>query len=94
MDSRVTSALPAWLSGWTKTANTIQTSNDLTLELYKKNFNAGETITLGTNGGSNESVNYIVLAVAKEVEPISGKIIQELPYSTRRMLPTGPSIMT
>lgn len=78
MDSRVTSALPAWLSGWTKTANTIQTSNDLTLELYKKNFNAGETITLGTNGGSNESVNYIVLAVAKEVEPISGKIIQEL----------------
>ena len=78
MDSRVTSSLPAWMTGWTKTSNTIKTSNDLTLELFKKSFNAGDTVTLGTNGGSNESVNYVVLAVPKEAEPINGKIIQEL----------------
>lgn len=36
------------------------------LHLYKKNFRKGESITLGTNGGNGNSVNYIVLAAAQE----------------------------
>lgn len=66
MDSRVTSNLPTWLSQWTKTSSSVLTSNDLTLELFKKDFSSGETITLGTNSGNGNSVNYIVLAVNRE----------------------------
>lgn len=66
MDSRVTSPLPAWLSGWKNAGVTIATSNDLTLVLYKKNVKSGEKLVLGTNGGSNESVNYTVMAVPQE----------------------------
>lgn len=70
MDTRVINPLPDWLNDWQDSGLTISTSNELTLELYKKNFKSGETVTLGTNGGSNESVNYIVLAVTEEIETI------------------------
>ncbi len=78
VDSRVTGNLPSWLSGWTKTDDTISTSNELTLELYKKDFTSGDSITLGTNGGSTNSVNYIVLAVEQESVPTNGKLIKNL----------------
>ncbi len=77
-DSRVTAELPAWLSGWTKTDDIITTSNELTLELYKKNYKSGDEITLGTNGGNGNSVNYIILAVEKETEPMNGTLIRNL----------------
>lgn len=63
MDTRV-NPLPSWLSDWTATEKTISTSNDLTMAVYQKPLNGGETLTLGTDGGLNESVNYIVLAGA------------------------------
>lgn len=66
MDSRVTNPLPNWLRNWKKSGVTILASNDLTLILFKKDIKAGEELTLGTNGGSNESVNYIVMAVELE----------------------------
>jgi len=66
MDSRVTDPLPSWLKGWKNAGVTISTSNDLTLMLYKKNVKSGEKVVLGTNGGSNDSVNYSVIAVAQE----------------------------
>lgn len=66
MDTRVTGNLPAWLNGWKDTRTSIRTSNDVMLHLYKKNFRKGESITLGTNGGNGNSVNYIVLAAAQE----------------------------
>lgn len=66
MDTRVINDLPAWLSNWKDTHTSIHTSNDVTLHLYKKNFQKGENITLGTNGGNGNSVNYIVLAAAQE----------------------------
>lgn len=78
VDTRVTENLPAWLGSWTKTDSSVSTSNDLTLQLYKKNFNSGDSVTLGTNGGSGNSVNYVVAAVPKEVEPISGTLIKDL----------------
>ena len=61
MDTRVT-PLPAWLKNWNNTGTSLSTSNDLTMTLYSKTLSAGETITLGTDGGLIESVNYIVLA--------------------------------
>ncbi len=66
MDSRVTNPVPNWLKDWKKAGVTISTSNDLTLMLYKKNFKSGDTITLGTNSGNGDSVNYSVIAVPKE----------------------------
>lgn len=78
MDSRVTGSLPNWMKSWEKTSSVITTSNDLTLELFRKNVNSGDSVTLGTNGGSNESVNYIVLAVEKELEPLNGTLIKNL----------------
>ena len=50
--------LPAWLSGWTRTELTAVTSNDVTFRAYKKDFAAGETVLLGTNGMSGNVVNY------------------------------------
>ena len=61
VDSRVNANL-AWLKSWTKTGESITTSNGVTLEIFRTNAKAGDTVTLGTNGGSNESANYIILA--------------------------------
>lgn len=66
MDSRVTTPVPSWLKDWKNTGVTMSTSNDLKLILYKKNFKSGDSVVLGTNGGSNESVNYSVIAVPQE----------------------------
>ena len=67
MDSRVTGKVPDWLASWTKTTDVITTTdpsgNKLSLELFRKSVSAGDTVILGTNGGSLECVNYIVLAV-------------------------------
>ena len=78
VDSRITGSLPSWLSGWTKTGDVITTSNDLTMELFKKTFTSGSKITLGTNGGSTGCVNYIVLMTENAPEPLNGKLIRNL----------------
>ncbi len=61
LDSRVTN-VPAWLNGFTKTSQTIGTSNDVTFVLYSKKMSSGDTVTLGANGQSSGCMNYIVLA--------------------------------
>lgn len=66
LDTRVPS-VPAWLSAYTLTEQTVSTSNDVTLRLYAADFSAGERITLGTNGGSSSVVNYAVF-VTKQPE--------------------------
>ncbi|MBQ8960271.1 MAG: RICIN domain-containing protein [Ruminococcus sp.] len=65
-DSRVTTP-GAWLSGWTKTSLTIQTSNSVTFELYEKELSAGEKVKIGANGQSYQCMSYFVLAVEKPV---------------------------
>ena len=50
--------LPAWLSGWERTALSAASSNDVSFTAYKKTFSAGETVLLGTNGMSGNVVNY------------------------------------
>lgn len=62
VDSRITSQLPSWLTQWQNSGLTALTSNELKLVFYNKKFKSGEKVTLGTNGGSTECVNYIVLA--------------------------------
>lgn len=59
LDARVSPA-PAWLSAWTKTAATVQSSKDVTYHLYAKACSG--TVTLGTNGQSSGCVNYAVFA--------------------------------
>ena len=61
VDDRVASAL-TWLNGWTSTGSVIASSNNVTFTLYQKQVKAGDTVILGTNGGLNESANYIVFA--------------------------------
>ncbi len=58
--------LPAWASSWTDSGLTATSSNDVTFVLYAKEFSAGETVTLGTNGQSASCLNYTVFAVAAE----------------------------
>lgn len=61
IDTRVV-PLPTWLNDWTDTNTSISTSNDLTMKVYSKSMKSGEKITLGTDGGLVESVNYVVFA--------------------------------
>lgn len=73
VDSRVT-APAAWLSDWTKTDLTIRTSNAVTFELYSRSMDAGETVTLGTNGQSASCMNYFALAVPAAAAAVKGDL--------------------
>ncbi|MBR6384923.1 MAG: hypothetical protein IKS03_02215 [Ruminococcus sp.] len=65
VDKRVNSNLE-WLKSWTRTSTVLNTSNGVELELFRLNAKSGETIILGTNGGENESANYIVFVLPQE----------------------------
>ncbi len=73
VDTRVNSSL-TWLNGWTKTANIVTTSNDVTLELFKKAVKKGDTVTIGTNGASEASANLLVFAITGADEFILGDV--------------------
>ncbi len=63
MDNRV-AALPSWLSDWTDTGDSL-TANDTAFVIYSKEFNSGDSITLGTNGQSASCMNYAVFIQEK-----------------------------
>lgn len=65
MDNRV-DPLPSWMSEWSKTSMTAASSNDVTFDIYQKEFSAGDVVTLGTNGQSAYCVNYAVLVTEKQ----------------------------
>ncbi|MCR4644145.1 MAG: carbohydrate-binding protein [Oscillospiraceae bacterium] len=65
LDSRLEN-VPVWMEGYTKTALTALTSNDVTFEYYSKQVAAGESVLLGTNGQSAYCVNYVVQAVPSQ----------------------------
>ena len=65
VDTRVNGSLD-WLKAWKKGGVSVTTSNDVELELFKLDIKAGETVVLGTNGGSNESANLLAFAVPQE----------------------------
>ena len=52
---------PGWLSSWTRTTRSVQTS-DTVFELYRKHFGAG-TVVLGANEGDVHSSMYVVVVI-------------------------------
>lgn len=75
-DTRLTN-LPQWLSDWEQSDMSAASSNDVTFNIYKKDFKAGEKVVLGTNGQSAYCVNYTVLV--KEYEKnIPEKVIGDV----------------
>ena len=68
LDTRVAN-IPTWLNDWTNTGETANASNDVAYNILKKNFNADEKITLGTNGQSSGVVNYFAAVTPKEEIP-------------------------
>ncbi|MCQ2417630.1 MAG: dockerin type I repeat-containing protein [Oscillospiraceae bacterium] len=63
LDSRL-EKVPAWLSDFTKTGETVATTNDVVFDIYKKTMHEGDTVLLGANGQASYCMNYIVLAAA------------------------------
>ncbi len=70
MDARTISnyGVPSWLSSWKNTGLTAINSKDVNFSLYSIDVSAGESVTLGLNGGSSGCVNYTAMAVAQSVE--------------------------
>ena len=73
LDTRVT--VPAWLGDWTKTADTLTDDGEpqVTYQLYKKDFAAGQTVTLGEVNQAS-CVNYAVAVTAQQKTPVIGDI--------------------
>ncbi|MBP0961360.1 MAG: carbohydrate-binding protein [Oscillospiraceae bacterium] len=78
VDTRVASGLD-WLKNWKAAGTSLTASNDVELALYRTNAKAGEKVVLGTNGGNNESANYIVMAVP--LEPDAPPVTTALPVT-------------
>ena len=72
LDTRVedNAAVPAWLGSWEKTTLKAASSNDVSFSVYKKTFDANQTVTLGTNGMDGNVVNYTVFAVPAQNTPV------------------------
>lgn len=81
MDTRVTE-LASWLSGYTKTADTIQTSNDVTLQIYAKDVKSGEKVILGDNGTNYNCVNYVAFVKAKDTVTTTAPATTDIPPVT------------
>ena len=72
LDSRV-EKVPAWLADFSKTSDTVRTTNEVTFELYAKTMRKGESVTLGANGQASYCMNYIVLA-ANDSSSLTGDV--------------------
>ena len=68
LDTRIDPA-PDWLSGWALTNMTCASSNDVTFNIYSKNFSKDEKVTLGVNSSSNLCVNYCIFVTENKSEP-------------------------
>lgn len=61
LDTR-TAVFPSWMTGWADAEAELTASNDVHYRIYQKDFDAGETVILGSNGASDGVVMYVVLA--------------------------------
>lgn len=70
LDTRIDPA-PDWLSDWTKTDMTCASSNDVSFNIYSKNFSEGEKVSTGINSTTNLCVNYCIFVKEqqKNAEP-------------------------
>ncbi len=71
LDNRVTST-PSWLSGYTRTYQTVTSSTGVVYDIYSKEFKSGENVTLGTNGQSSSCTGYTVFVKKNIPAPING----------------------
>ena len=60
---------PRWLSGWTRTGLVAVSSNTETFEIFSKDMDADETLTLGSNMTGTGVVNYTAAVVPRAVVP-------------------------
>lgn len=60
---------PRWLSGWTRTGLVAVSSNTETFEIFSKDMDADETLTLGSNMTGTGVVNYTAAVVPRAAEP-------------------------
>ena len=75
--------IPYWLSGYTKTSLTARSSNDVTYTAYKKAFNAGDKVVLGTNGMTGYVVNYTVFVKEQQTSAPSPDMNIRVNYNTQ-----------
>ena len=66
LDNRV-EKVPDWMAGYTKTGQTMASTNEVVFDLYQCGFKKGDKVLLGTNGQSYMCVNYAVF-----VQPAPG----------------------
>lgn len=85
MDQRVT-PLPAWLSGWSRTGTELDSSNGEHFICYAREFAAGETVRLGTNGMSGTCVNYTVFVRQNAPETTAAETTAATESSTEAVL--------
>ena len=72
IDKRVTN-IPAWLTAYRNTEQTITASNDVAYSIYALEAEQGSEIVLGTNGQSAGCVNYTAF-VQKQPQKVIGDI--------------------
>ncbi|MBR5683450.1 MAG: cellulose 1,4-beta-cellobiosidase [Ruminococcus sp.] len=60
-------SVPSWLSSYTRTDLTAKSSNEVNFVAYKKSFEAGQKVVLGTNGMTGNVINYSVFVKAPEI---------------------------
>lgn len=73
LDSRVEN-LPVWLADYEKTELSFGNSSDVTFVVYAKQYAAGDTVILGTNGQSAYCVNYNVMVVKTAPNSVMGDV--------------------
>lgn len=66
MDKR-NQTLPAWMSGYTDTGMTAESTDNVTYGLWRHDFPPGEEITLGTNGMTGTVTNYTVIVLKTRI---------------------------
>ncbi len=91
LEGESASGAPAWLNGWTKTDLTAVSSNNVTFQLFSKDFAEGEAITLGTNGQSTSCVNYTVFAVPAATEEPTTELPTQEPTDVEPTQPSEPT---
>lgn len=80
VDSRV-NLFPKWLNDWKDTKLSASSSNEVSFNIYSKDFKSGDKIILGTNGQSAYCVNYAVMVTEKEeniIYDLNGDKIEDL----------------
>lgn len=70
LDNRMT-AIPTWLSSWTKTDLSVTNSANVIFEVYALSVSEGKEIVLGSNGQTSGCVQYFVLGVPEKTDAIA-----------------------